>query len=119
MEAGTKPLEYYTDDKGVHPIFDPKDVTGDSAWHVVGGSGEPAFQNSWSSVGDPYPSAAFRKDAAGNVQLRGRIDGGPADTIVFTLPVSYRPLGRRAFFIIYELECHIEIDSSGNVKVVS
>lgn len=64
-------------------------------WHVIGAAGEPAFQNSWvanTSFGAPAP--AFMKDPHGMVHLRGVASTGAADTIAFTLPVGYRPIGR-------------------------
>lgn len=60
------------------------------AWHVVGAGGEPAFQNSWVNMGGSFPTAAFYKDAAGIVHLRGGVTAGAASTI-FTLPAGYRP----------------------------
>jgi hypothetical protein len=74
------------------------DITMDS-WHLVGGSGEPAFQNSWANNASPatYPVAAFRKDPTGRVALRGLVNGGPTGVAMFTLPVGYRP-PRALFF---------------------
>lgn len=62
-------------------------------WHTVGATGEPAFQNSWTneSSANPHPSVGFKRDAAGNVWLRGAPAGGASGTTVFTLPVGYRP----------------------------
>jgi hypothetical protein len=74
------------------------DITMDS-WHLVGGSGEPAFQNSWVNNASPatYPVAAFRKDPTGRVALRGLVNGGTTGVAMFTLPVDYRP-SRALFF---------------------
>ena len=63
------------------------------AWHYVGETGEPAFENSWDNLGFSQPVLAFRK--IGNVvYIAGTIwEGGGAfstDTI-FTLPSGYRP----------------------------
>ena len=33
-------------------------------WHLVGGTGEPAFQNSWANIGG-YTPARFKKDSTG------------------------------------------------------
>lgn len=62
-------------------------------WHIVGASGEPAFQNSWvarTSEGQPTP--AFYKDPNSVVRLRGTIQTG-TNAAIFTLPVGYRPSG--------------------------
>jgi hypothetical protein len=61
-------------------------------WHVVGASGEPAYKNSWGTSGASTNSiAGFRKDPFGKVMLRGAVKGGANATVVFTLPVGYRP----------------------------
>lgn len=62
----------------------------DSAWHNVGGSGEPAFQNSWVNYDTAWQVARFRKDAFGYVHLEGLVRSGTAN-VIFTLPVGYRP----------------------------
>lgn len=64
--------------------------TGPEAWHLIGGGGEPAFQNSWVNYGGSESVAAFMKDPAGFVHLRGHIKSGTSNTI-FTLPAGYRP----------------------------
>ena len=60
-------------------------------WHIVGGGGEPTFQNSWSS-GSPA-IAKFRKRSDGMVELRGFVvkSSGSGQITVFTLPSGYRP----------------------------
>jgi hypothetical protein len=48
-----------------------------------------AFQNGWLNH---IPTARYRKDAAGRVQLAGAVKSGSAmGTTAFTLPVGYRP----------------------------
>lgn len=66
-----------------HSVVRSKDT-----WHKVGEPNEPGFLNSWASAG---PGAFFRKDAAGNVHLRGFVSGGASGTVAFILPVGYRP----------------------------
>lgn len=64
-------------------------------WHLVGTTGEPAFQNSWVNygLGDSFMRGAmFRKDENGIVHLQGLVMNGTAATPIFTLPVGYRPL---------------------------
>lgn len=59
--------------------------------HVVGDSGEPAFQNSWGNFGGGWRGARFWKDPMGLVHLEGLIDGGATATVALTLPEGYRP----------------------------
>lgn len=61
-------------------------------WHEVGGSGEPAFQNSWVNYGSGWTNCEFFKDEMGIVRIKGLVKNGTANTVVFTLPVGYRPL---------------------------
>jgi hypothetical protein len=66
------------------------------AWHLIGGSGEPAFATGWSNYSTTnFQSAGFFKDPSGMVHLKGLVKKSTAvaspDTI-FTLPVGYRPL---------------------------
>lgn len=65
--------------------------------HLVGAAGEPAFQGNWSNEGGVYRPAGFYKDR-GRVYISGivRPAGGPpspapTSTLVFVLPVGYRP----------------------------
>lgn len=66
------------------------------AWHLVGGTGEPAFQNSWTNFGGTEEVAGFRKDPFGRVHLKGLITG-PAFNTAFTLPAGYRPVRTQRF----------------------
>jgi hypothetical protein len=66
------------------------------AWHLIGGSGEPAFATGWSNYATTsFQSAGFFKDLSGMVHLKGLVKKSTAvaapDTI-FTLPAGYRPL---------------------------
>ena len=91
----------------------------DAAWHEVGGSGEPTFENSWGNVGGAYENCAFRIDVSGFVHLKGRITGGPGDTVVFTLPATRRPENTQLFNVATEAAGDIEINSVGEVKVLT
>jgi hypothetical protein len=59
------------------------------AWRTVGAAGQPAFTNGWSAVG-AYPPQ-FRRDALGNVHLRGAVQSGTLGAAAFTLPAGYAP----------------------------
>lgn len=60
------------------------------ALNLVGGSGQPAFQNSWNNLGIGNAVASFYK-SQGRVWLCGAITGGTSLSIAFTLPAGYRP----------------------------
>ena len=61
------------------------------AWHEVGATGQPTFQNGWGNT-DPSVevTAAYYRDPWNVVHLKGLITSGSNDTI-FTLPPGYRP----------------------------
>lgn len=69
-------------------------------WHQIGGSGEPAFSNSWVNYDTTnWGYAAFMKDSLGIVHLRGLIKNGTVSTVAFTLPAGYRPSGAKYIFL--------------------
>lgn len=67
--------------------------------HYVGGSGEPAFQNSWVNNDNNLPSPGggtnrdlcFWKDSFNEVRFEGVIKSGANSSVVFVLPSGYRP----------------------------
>lgn len=61
----------------------------DSAWHIVGAAGEPAFLNGWLAyVGGYQPR--FRKLADGMVSVQGILKSGTMGSSAWTMPVGYR-----------------------------
>lgn len=70
---------------------------GDTAWHVVGVGGEPAFVGTWANYGSGQVPARFRKLASGLVVVEGVIHSGTIGTNAFTLPAGYRPAYPLAF----------------------
>ena len=89
---------------------------GDAAWHEVGTSGEPVFENGWANSGGSYATMAFRLDSSGYIHLKGRVQGGTPDTTIFTLPVDYRPNKNQKFSAPYTTgEHNIKIESDGEV----
>jgi hypothetical protein len=66
-------------------------------WHLIGDSGEPAFENSWVNQGTGDEDAAYYKDPYGIVHLRGQVDTGTSGTAVFTLPEGYRSSAQKQF----------------------
>lgn len=91
----------------------------DTTWRIVGGSGEPAFQNSWTNYGAPYASAAFGKDPVDTIFIRGAVTNGTSGTVVFTLPTGYRPLNGTIDFMVPTANNYakLTIDTSGNVTL--
>lgn len=67
-----------------------KDLTPED-WHAVGAVGEPAFQNGWVNYGDIWSTCEFYKDQIGIVHVKGLVKSGTINSVIFTLPVGYRP----------------------------
>jgi hypothetical protein len=64
------------------------------AWHEVGATGEPEFQNSWTNYGGGFETAAFYRDPFGVVHLKGMVKSGsvgPGYSYIFLLPPGYVP----------------------------
>ena len=112
MDRGTKPVDYYRDENGVHPVWGID-------WHNVGASGEPAFQNSWANVGAPYQVCRFGKLPNNELWIEGRITGGAIDTVAFTLPVGYRPLKKYVYNVALATSGYVEVNTNGDVKIIS
>ena len=76
------------------------------AWHEIGSTSEPPFNNSgfcsWSNADSAYNSAAFLRDRHGIVHLKGYVKASgddcdfrfSTDALIFTLPSGYRPATR-------------------------
>src|SRR5262252_7708069 len=63
-------------------------------WHYVGATREPPFQNGWDNIGDPYQVMRFRELLDEGIEIQGSVTGGASGTVIFTLPVRYRPVKR-------------------------
>lgn len=86
-------------------------------WHIVGAGGEPAFQNSWTSVGSRTPR--FRKYPDGDISIEASFaNGSAANAAIFTLPVGYRPPATFAFTATTGAGAHVRgvITSAGVVN---
>lgn len=92
---------------------------GDADWHEIGGSGEPVFENGWGNYGGGYEELAFRLDSSGFVHLKGRTTGGEADTVVFTLPINYRPAKTQVFNPEMQASGRVEIGANGEVTLAT
>jgi hypothetical protein len=66
-------------------------------WHLIGGAGEPPFQNSFTNYGGGNESVGFRKYPDGRVRLKGFLRAGTVNTTAFTLPSGYRPPTQRRY----------------------
>ena len=92
------------------------------AWRLVGQSGQPAFENSWTSYSATDGPVAFRKYPDGTVRLRGTIAGGATTTVAFTLPSGYRPQYRWRGYAMYDqisatAAAQINVQDDGTVMV--
>jgi hypothetical protein len=108
----------------------PKGDTGGASvtmepWHNVGAAGEPAFATGWANYGGSFQTVGFRKDPLGIVRLRGLANmAAGGTTLIFTLPVGYRPLKPVLCTADSSTEpaastVDIRIDTTGVVNVVS
>ena len=86
----------------------------DEAWHEIGATGQPAFQNGWVYAGAPYNTCAFRKDGFGFVHLKGVMKSGTIGSVAFTLPAGYRPAA--TVLSPTTTTQYVSVDSSGNVS---
>lgn len=74
----------------------------ETAWNLVGDTGQPSFETDWSNVGSPDAVCAFKKDAFNVVWMKGV--AGHATTghgRLFTLPAGYRPQEELSFISAY------------------
>lgn len=88
-------------------------------WHTVGSTGEPPFQNSWVNYDTTtYAAAGFRKTPDGRVSVKGLVKTGATSTVVFTLPVGYRPPRTVSFVAqVSGGTCQVMVQSDGSVLV--
>lgn len=80
------------------------------------------FQNGWRNVGSGFAFAGYYKDATGLVHIRGRITAGTASTVVFALPIGYRPdaslMLPAAGYAGGAAAASLTIDTNGNVSTL-
>lgn len=80
-------------------IEDEIAFTKDANFHIVGGTGESAFANSWTNFGGSFELAGYWKDPFGIVHLRGMVAGGAVNSNALTLPPGYRPAAEELFAV--------------------
>ena len=76
-----------------------------NGWTLISGAPvtyAPTLLNSWVNYGDGFAAAEYWKDSDDVVHVTGLIkDGGVADgTIIFSLPVGFRP-GLKELFSVH------------------
>jgi hypothetical protein len=87
------------------------------AWHEVGTPGEPAFLNGWGNPDDASAeTVAFYKDREGTVHLKGVASGGDHDTLIFQLPVGYRPAAHKLLSFAVACECEVPDPNPGEPR---
>lgn len=64
---------------------------GNTTFHQVGTTGQPAFAHGWVNWGSPNFPAGFWKDPFGFVHLQGVIKSGTVGSSAFTLPPGLWP----------------------------
>lgn len=101
------------------------------AWHFVDDTeyNEPPFQNGWvnyatTTPGVDYGEAKFYIDVDGWVTLQGLLrnpTGAAYNSVMFTLPVGYRPAGTRRIPVLRSNNeiWQIEIRSDGTVRAAT
>jgi hypothetical protein len=89
----------------------------ETGWQKIGPSQdhEIDFENSWANAGVvsgvTNAPASWYLSEDGEVRLRGKIDGGAAGTVVFTLPEEVRPEFAETFI------CAVDGGGKANVTV--
>lgn len=81
----------------------------------------PTLLNSWVNYGAPYNTAAYMRTDDGLVLLRGAIKSGTttAGTVLFTLPVGFRPAGGTIEFATVSNGAigQIDVETDGDVVI--
>jgi len=78
----------------------------------------PTFDGAWTNSGTPFALAGYYKDPFERVWLQGRVTGGTAGTLIFTLPLGFRVLDQDRVFIALSNSVvgSIEVLANGNVR---
>jgi hypothetical protein len=75
--------------------------------HLIGGTGEPPFQSPWvnfdnssatPSVTPGHRNACFYRDGD-HVHIAGVVKSGSSSSVIFILPVGFRPEANRSFIV--------------------
>jgi hypothetical protein len=91
--------------------------------HLVGGSGEPSFQNSYAAYNPGYADPSFYRDPWGHVFLDGLVKrtGAPVTgETIYLLPGGYRPQKAEVFDVLTDTGLgRVDIAASGAVAYIS
>ena len=75
------------------------------------------FENTWVNYHSSFQPAAYCKDGMGFVHLQGLVKDGTDNSIIFTLPVGYRPAHNGVFCVISNsIIGRVDISAGGAVK---
>lgn len=90
-------------------------------WHLVGATGEPAFQNGWYYAGSGFATVGYMKETLNDIVLKGYVRNvTPAHGAIFTLPVGYRPAEVMVFTSVTQYgSATIYIQTNGDVYSMS
>ncbi|MBD1836135.1 hypothetical protein H6F61_26485 [Cyanobacteria bacterium FACHB-472] len=80
----------------------------------------PALQNGWVNTTTNYSPAGFYKDPFNIVHIRGIVSAGTT-SLIFTLPLNYRPPTYRYLFntVANSAIARIDIYTNGQVHLVA
>ncbi|UJB19298.1 MULTISPECIES: hypothetical protein [Lysobacter] len=77
----------------------------------------PALVAPWANYGDAFAAAAYRKDG-GRVQLRGLVKAGAGGTVIFSLPVGFRPPAQQIYMVASDSSVPARVDVKTNGEVL-
>lgn len=95
-------------------------------FHRNGGNtwAAPTLENSWVDAGGAWQTARYRKDMWNLVRCEGSVKDGTSNdaTVVFTLPVGYRPSAAHQFVAVCDnggtLDvCYLTVSTNGEVAI--
>jgi len=94
---------------------------GNPDFHLIGATGEPAFEHSWTNWGSPNFSAGYWKDPFGFVHLQGVIKSGTVGSSAFTLPPGLRPDETAGPFVVLSNGAvgRVDVGADGTVTPIS
>ncbi|WP_394538820.1 hypothetical protein PRJ39_25220 [Lysobacter enzymogenes] len=76
----------------------------------------PTLNAPWTNFGDVFAAVGYRKDS-NRVQLRGVVKGGAGGTVLFVLPVPFRPSAQLILTTLSDVGSPTRIDVRSNGEV--
>lgn len=77
----------------------------------------PPLNTPWANYGDVFALAGYRRDA-GRVQLRGLVKAGSGGTVIFVLPVGFRPPAQQIYTAVSDSSTQARVDVKTNGEVL-